>query len=370
MRKAVKIAKPRTASKVAAPAKLPGLKEIAEYLGLSVAAVSMALNDAPLAQTLTPKTRARIFAAAKKFNYRPNLMARSLSKRESRTIGIVAPESSDGYFTRVMRGIEEALLESGYMSFTASHQSREDLIREYPFALKQRAVDGLIFLNTKIVEAPGVPSASISNRTREPGVTNILVDQRLGTRLALQHLQRLGHRRAVFIRGQSTCLEASDRWDLMLSAARDLGMEIAPELFIEIDKNQLTPELAFEKVSRLLKSRPRFTAVCAFNDTSAIGAIRALADFGIRCPEDVSVVGFDDIGVADFYTPRLTTVRQPLEEMGRTAVKELIGRIRQPALEECATVLLKPELMVRESTRSVERADAAPRKRRALAAMA
>src|SRR5271154_2240053 len=120
-----------------------GLKEIAEHLGLSLASVSMVINDVPLARAMTPETRARVLAAAKKFNYRPNLVARSLSKRESRTVGVIAPEASDGYYTRVMRGIEEALLEAGYLYFTVSHLSRKDLIREYPLLLKQRAVDGL-----------------------------------------------------------------------------------------------------------------------------------------------------------------------------------------------------------------------------------
>jgi LacI family transcriptional regulator len=100
----------------------------------------------------------------------------------------------------------------------------------------------------------------------------------------------------------------------------------------------------------LIKRRPEFTAICAFNDTSAIGAIRALSDFGINCPQDVSVVGFDDIGVAGFYTPRLTTVRQPLEEMGRQAVECLIARIREPNKAHPSKVVLQPELIVREST--------------------
>ena len=316
----------------------------------------MVINNAPLAQALTSETRARILAAAKEFNYRPNLIARTLSKRESRTIGVIAPESSDGYYTRVMRGIEETLVDAGYLYFTVSHLSREELISEYPQLLRQRAVDGLIFLNTKIVEPPGIPAVSISHSTADPSITSIVVDQEMGTRLALQHLHNLGHRRILMMRGQESCLESGERWRLLAKAAGEFGIKVQPELSLEMDHNQLTPELAFTKVSELLHKGARFTAICAFNDTSAIGAIRALNDFGLSCPEQVSVVGFDDIGVANFYTPRLTTIRQPLEEMGRQAVERLIARIRRPNDEQPATVMLKPELVVRESTKRSARA--------------
>jgi LacI family transcriptional regulator len=344
-----------------APAKLPGLKEIAEYLGLSSASVSMVINDVPLAKAMLPETRARILAAAKQFNYRPNLVARALSKRESRTIGVVGPESSDGYYTRVMRGIEQALLDRGYLYFTVSHLSRKELIREYPMLLRQRAVDGLIFLNTKMLEPPGIPAVSISHSSSEPGVTGIVLDQKVGTRLAIQHLHQLGHRRILLMKGQKSCLESEDRWRLMLAAAKQCRIKVDPGLFLEMDHDQLTPELAFEQVRAFIKRRSDFTAICAFNDMSAIGAMRALADFGLNCPRDVSVVGFDDIGVAAFYTPRLTTVRQPLEEMGRQAAESLIARIREPKRVHPSKLVLQPELVVRESTAPAK--TAAPRGR-------
>ncbi len=325
-----------------------GLKEIAEYLGLSSASVSIVINNAPLAKSMTPQTRARILEAAKKFNYRPNLVARALSKRESHTVGVIAPESSDGYYTRVMRGIEESLLESGYLYFTVSHLTRPHLISEYP-------VDGIIFLNTAMEENPGIPAVSISYTAPDDSITSVVIDQQLGTRQALEHLKALGHRRILMMKGQRSCLEAEDRWRLLLQAAGELGIRAHPELFLQMDDDQLTPEHAFGKVTEFLKHRRDFTAVCAFNDTSALGAIRALADVGLRCPADVSVVGFDDIGVADFYTPRLTTVRQPLEEMGRRAVENLIARIKQPGGAYPPRIVLQPEIVIRESTRRLER---------------
>jgi LacI family transcriptional regulator len=254
-----------------------------------------------------------------------------------------------------MRGIEEALLDREYLYFTVSHLSREELIREYPMLLRQRAVDGLIYVNTKILDPPGVPAVSISYSSSEPGVTSIVVDQQVGTRMAIEHLHHLGHKQILFMKGQKTCLESGERWRLLLDAAKKSKIKIDSELLLEMDHNQLTPELAFEKVRELLKRRPDFTAVCAFNDTSAIGAMRALADAGIRCPQDVSVVGFDDISVAGFCMPRLTTVRQPLEEMGRQAVECLLARIQEPNKDHPSKVVLQPELIVRESTQRMER---------------
>jgi DNA-binding LacI/PurR family transcriptional regulator len=340
------------------PIEPPELRKIAEHLGLSLASVSMVINNVPLAKAPTPEVRARILAAARKFSHAPNLGGNTPSKRESRTVGVIAPQASDGYYTRVMRGIEEALLEGGYLYFTVSHLSRKDLIREYPLLLRHRAVDGLIFLSTTVVEPPGVPAVTISHSTSDPGVTSIVVDQQLGMRLALQHLHDLGHKRILLMKGESFCLESEERWGALLEAARELDIEALPELFLEIDHNQLTPELAFEKVSEHIRSGVKFTAVCAFNDTSAIGAIRALSDFGMSCPKDVSVIGFDDIGVAGFYTPRLTTIRQPLEEMGRLAVERLLARIRKPNEIHPAEVVLPPQLIVRESTGPVERLSA------------
>lgn len=336
--------------------KPPGLKEIAAHLGLSPASVSMVLNDVPLARAMTPATRKRILEAARDFNYRPNLLARSLSKRETRTIGVIVPEATDGYYTRVMRGIEEALLDAGYLYLTVSHLSREDLLREYPLLLRQRAVDGMLFLNTRIAEPTGMPMATISYNSDEPNTTSVTVDQRVGTRMQIEHLATLGHRRILMMRGQSTCLESGERWRLLLKAAKSSGIEVRPELSLEMDHHQLTPELAYDRVRAVLRAGHRFTAVCAFNDTSAIGAMRALADAGIACPHDVSIIGFDDISLAGFITPRLTTIRQPLEAMGRRAAEALIARIREPEATHATKITLPPELVVRESTAPAPRA--------------
>ncbi len=340
--------------------KPPGLREIAAYLQLSPATVSMVVNNVPLAKSLSEQTRARVLEATKQFNYRPNLVARALSKRESRTIGVIAPESSDGYFTRVMRGVEDALLEAGYLYFTASHLGRDELVREYPAALIQRGADGLIFVNTRIHEHPGVPSVSISDKCDIDGITSILVNQREGMDAAMQHLYDLGHRRILLMRGECWSLDADDRYHAMLAAARRLGLSTPPELQMSLATNQLTPGVAFRAFQRILAEKPvdkpRFTAVLCFNDVAAIGAIRAMADAGLSCPEDVSVLGVDDIGQSAFLIPRLTTAAQPLEEMGAAAVEQLLSKIKSPEADHPPHVLFPMPLQVRESTGAPPRA--------------
>ncbi len=330
--------------------KQPGLREIAAYLQLSPATVSMAINNVPLAKSLSEETRARVREAAKHFNYRPNLVARALSTRQSRTIGVIVPESSDGYFTRVMRGLEDALLSAGYLYFTASHLGREDLVREYPSALVQRGVDGLIFVNTPVHEPPCVPSVCISHKCDLPGITSILVDQRHGMDEAMKHLYDLGHRRILMMRGEHWSLDAEDRYQAMLAAANRLGIETPPELQMTLMTNQFTPEIVFRKMEPLLANGPQFTAIFCFNDVAAIGAIRAMADAGYSCPGDISVLGVDDIGMTGYLRPRITTVAQPLECMGAAAVEHLLARIRRPDDAHPPCVFFPMALKQREST--------------------
>src|SRR6185437_11681537 len=146
------------------------LKGLAEYLGLSPATVSLVVNNAPGAKTIAPKTRERVLAAAQKLNYHPNFLARSLRTRQTFTIGVIVPEFSEGYFTMVMNGVEEHLLESGYLHLVVSHQGRSDLIESYPRLLTERSVDGLLLVNTLLHQPVDVPVVAISGHKKMRGV--------------------------------------------------------------------------------------------------------------------------------------------------------------------------------------------------------
>ena len=326
------------------------LKTLAEYLGLSPATISLVVNNAPGAKSIGAKTRQRVLAAAKKFNYKPNFLARSLRTRQSFTVGVVVPEMSEGYFPLVMSGVEQYLLHSGYLYFVVSHQCKPDLLAGYPQLLTERAVDGFILVNTDLKTPVEVPVVSISGHKKMRGVSNINLDHDLAAKLALEHLYSLGHRNIAFMKAPPNVLDSEFRWEGIQQLAADVGISMRPELCFQVMDAGWTPEIGYQSVRDLLAVRRDFTAIFCFNDKAAIGAVRAIVDAGLRCPEDISVIGFDDIATSNFTTPRLTTIRQPLQRMGEVAAQLLLKRIQHPKESYPDTIMFEPELMVREST--------------------
>jgi len=325
------------------------IKSLAQYLKLSPATVSLVINQTAKAQSFPEHTRNRILAAAKKFNYRPNFVARSLRKQQTLTIGVLVPEISEGYGSMVMAGIEDFLLKSGYFYFVVSHHHKQHLLNHYQRLFLERLVEGLIVVDTVLTEDFPIPMVAVSGHRRVPGVTNVVLDHRRAASLALHHLAQLGHRRIAFIKGQSFSSDSEIRWNSIRHAARELGITIDPELVTQLEADSPSPELGYDVTRRLLAKKDEFTALFAFNDVSAIGAIRALLDHGLIVPQDVSVVGFDDIQNAAFQNPRLTTVRQPLRRMGELAAETLLKRIGG-AKSYPKVIAVEPELVIREST--------------------
>ena len=327
------------------------LKQLADHLGLSPATVSVVINRAAVADTISQQTKDLIFAAAKKFNYRPNFFARSLRMQRSLTIGVMVPEVSEGYATAVLSGIEDHLLRAGYFYFVASHRHREDLIEEYPKLFLDRAVDGIIAVDTHWHQRLRVPVVTVSGHNEAPGVVNIVLDHELAARLALEHLAKLGHREIAFIKGQEFSSDTEIRWDAIQKAATALGIDISPKLTVQLEGDEATPHLGYKVTAALIKAKRPFTAIFAFNDISAIGAIRALRESGLRVPEDVSVVGFDDIQSAAYQNPALTTIRQPLRKMGSIAAETVLRHIALASSRpRTKPIMVVPELIVRDTT--------------------
>ena len=336
------------------PPKNPiGLKKLAAHLGLNPTTVSVVLNDVP-GRSIPQATRDRIKAAAKKFNYQPSLLARSLRNRRTFTIGILVPELGDGYHTQVMSGIGDHLMEAGYFYFTAHHRHRKDLVEEYGQMLLGRGAEALIAIDTMLEHEFSVPVAVVAGHRHINGVTNVTLDHRFAAQLILTHLYALGHRNIAFIRGQPFSSDSAGRWNCLVASAKNIGLTIDPRLVVELDRDLSSPELGYPVVQQLLSNGRNFTALVAFNDMSAIGAIRALHDLGLSVPRDVSVIGFDDIKLAAFNNPRLTTIRQPLSNMGRIAAQCVLGQLTgsEPFRK---VVMVEPELAVRESTRALEK---------------
>jgi len=276
------------------------------------------------------------------------------------SVGVLAPDLSEGYFTRVMSGVVQELTSAHYFYFTACHDWKEDLIEQYPRMLVERAVDGFLLLNTPAdnITVP-VPVVAISAHSPVQNVTNIVLDHHKAVESALHHLYELGHRRIAFMRGPRAIPDSDYRWESIEQVAGEIGLPIDANLVIRIDaaswsmktgQHPMAPEIGYKPMQGLLEKTRDFTAVFCFNDIAAIGAIRALKDAGRRVPEDVSVVGFDDIQSAAYSTPSLTTVRQPLFEMGQRGAQILLERIANREGSHATEVVMEPELVVREST--------------------
>lgn len=332
------------------------LKQLAEHLGLSTTTLSLVLNNAPSASSIPEDTKKRIFAAAKELKYRPNYLARSLRVQRTHTLGVLVPELSDGYSAMVLNGVEAALTNDGFFYLTASHLHRDDLLERLPNVLVERQVEGIIAVDTPIRFEPNLPVVNVSGHDEIEGVTNVVLNHQHAAELGVGHLYDLGHRRIAVLKGQEFSSDTEVRFDTIMKAARDRDIPISEKLKQQLEGDLPSPEVGYAAAKKLIAAGERFTALFAFNDVSAIGAIRALEEDGLRVPEDVSVMGFDDIYGAAFHNPALTTMRQPLFEMGRlaatTVLQELAGE-RNGSSERVLNV--EPTLIVRQSTARVSK---------------
>jgi DNA-binding LacI/PurR family transcriptional regulator len=234
--------------------------------------------------------------------------------------------------------------------------------------LLDRRIEGMIivanwlFVDINLLadlEKSSIPTAVIGHELKTDSVSSVIVDNELGGHLGIEHLHSLGHRNIAFIRGPKTLGDSAPRWKGVRSFAQASGLELDPRLILDLPESR-DPISGFEDgyklTEELIRSKRPFTALLAFDDLTAFGAIRALSNAGIRVPEQCSVMGFDDVGPSALYTPPLTTVRQPMEAMGNMAVNIVVQRMNA-VLEKKATGAVHrkvaPELVVRESTRKL-----------------
>ena len=334
----------------------PRLRDVASRVGLTPGTVSAVLNDSPAARAIPQHTKDRILAAARELNYRPNFLARSLRAKRTFTVGVITEEIGDPYGGMVVSGIEAYLSQHKYLFITVAHRHKEELLQQYAAMLVSRGAEGLITIDTSLSQAPSIPTVAVAGRRHVNGVTNIVLDQDRAATMALSHLKELGHREIALMKGQTFSSDSEDRWRAVVNACHQLGIHVRRNLTIQLDRDDPSPQLAHRLTRELLRQTPEFTALFAYNDISAIGAIRAIRETGRRVPEDISVVGFDDIRDAAYHVPALTTVHQPLRRMGQLAAETLVKRIETgdaPAQEIAVT----PELIVRETTSVVARAE-------------
>jgi DNA-binding LacI/PurR family transcriptional regulator len=350
IKKTKAIPAPQVAAGKAVRRQSVNIKELAAHLGVSQTTVSRVMNDSAAKYRIAEDTQQRVLEAAASLNYEPNAFARGLRKKRSFTVGVMVSEISEGYAATVLGGIGDSLLEEKFFYFVVSHRHRAELLQSYPRLLLSRGVEGIIAVDTPIREQLPVPVVAVSGHSRTNGIVTIELDHETAARYALSHLLDLGHRRIAFIKGQTFSADTKARWEGIRKVCSALGICIYPELLVQLQGIQGS-EPGYLATKRLLKQGGQFSALFAFNDISAIGAISALHEAGISVPAEVSVIGFDDISSASTNNPALTTVRQPLYEMGRTAATTLLRQIREGVDDsQPESILVSPCLIKRGST--------------------
>lgn len=324
------------------------IADVAARAGVSTATVSRVLTGVGQAR---PETRARVLEAARALGYRPSEIARSLKRRSTQTIGLIITDIENPYFPQLVRAVEDAARAEGYSVLLCNAADDPEREAGYLELLVDRRVDGLIIAATSLGErhgtwltAPPIPVVLVNTAAPGVGVPAITSDNVLGGRLVAEHLLGLGHRRFGYLMPPPRNVDAVDRFGGVRAALSGAG---CPPDALTVCDGEAHVRGGESATHALLGRVPETTAIVAYNDLMAIGALRAVRSRRIRVPADVSVVGFDDVAVAAYVDPPLTTVTQRTDEMGRWAVARLT---RDPEVRPSAPVRLPVDLQVRESS--------------------
>jgi LacI family transcriptional regulator len=338
------------------------IRDVAGKSGFSVTTVSMVLNDGPAAKRISDRTRSHIWKVAERLGYRPNLFARSLRSQRSHTIGVVVFDITDAYCTQILRGIENYLRPSGYFPITTDLQNDKSQFKRCVDLLLGRRVEAIIAIANPVYLDTGllaelaersIPAVVIGREMQKGPVSSIVVDNESGTRQVIQHLYELGHSKIAFIKGPKILVDSQQRWRGIEGFARDVGLQIDPDLVLEIKGRNTTYVEGCALTEELLRRRPKFTALVAFDDLTACAAIGALSKAGRWVPRECSVVGFDDLPGSAYYNPPLTTVQQQLEmqgSLGAEIVEELIRASVEKRPVAAKHRKVSPKLIIRDST--------------------
>jgi DNA-binding LacI/PurR family transcriptional regulator len=338
------------------------LRDIAEETDLSIATVSYVLNRTKIAQRLSSETRSRVEEAAVRLGYTPDHIARSLKASQSGLVGVMVFNILDPYCTRLLNGIQSSLMKTAYLPLIMSTQSEPNLVQRYWKLLIERRVEGIIVIaNSTSVNVEAFrdfpPGAFVMVGATPPSkrMAHVMVDNVEGGAKALACLYKLGHRKIGVLRGPRDVIDSQERWRGVQKFARQVGLKMDPRLCPQLTAlpDPTIIEEAEHLTTRLIAQKRRFTALLTFDDLSAIGAIRAFDRCHWSVPGDCSVIGFDDIPYAQLVRPSLTTMRQPLEQMGALAVDNLLLQIQDRTNGQSPHLLAKTvqaELVIREST--------------------
>lgn len=325
------------------------IKHVAQRAGVAVSTVSRVLNQSGY---VSPETASKVRAAVEELGFRPSLPARTLVSGETRTLALMLPDISNPFFPALARGVEDRAISRGYSVMLCNTDGDPEIEARYIRLLREKWVDGMVMTGAsgsasqvKQLLQNRIPVVVIDRAVRGAEVDLVGLDNIAGARLAVEHLARLGHRAIGLIAGPKVSTSL-DRAEGYRRALRAMGLPIRREWMVTGD---FRFESGYEAMKGLLNARDRPAAIFASNDLMAIGAIRAAEEAGLRVPEDLAVVGFDDIMLATLVRPALSTIRQPAYEMGAAAVDLLLDRITGQRESPPRTVAFEPELIVRQS---------------------
>jgi LacI family transcriptional regulator len=325
------------------------LADVAREAGVSAQTVSRALNNKG---EISPETRSRVLEIVERLGYRPNTLARGLVTRKTSTLGLVVPDIANPFFSEVARGAEDVTHQAGYSLLLCNAMENPTREMEALRTLEAQRVDGIILCSSRLSDEDlaatmaKLPTVILVNRESSGTELNsVCIDDEAGARCATQHLLRGEHRSIAFLAGPLASYSGLRRARGYQRARSEAGIPIEPDLSVVC-----TPHLegGYNGVQQLLACHPEIDAFLCYNDLVAVGALQACAARGRRVPEDIAVVGFDDILLAGLVTPPLTTLRSDKRALGAEAVRLLLRRLAGCA-DGCENVVLQPELIVRAS---------------------
>ncbi|AQP53913.1 LacI family transcriptional regulator [Vagococcus penaei] len=328
------------------------IKDIASMAGVSTTTVSQILNNK--GQRFSEETRRRVLKAVADTDYSPDYFAKNMVQKESKTVGMIVPDVTDLFFSKVIEGVESYLNEKDYMILLCNSKHSETMERKYIKQLQNRSVAGIILASPNAIELEkymrSCPNMLIDRglNTREQG--NILVDEYGGYYDAVQYLIDNGHKKIGMLTNESGYYEMTDRYQAYYECLLNNGLDYDSSF---IEDGPVSIQGGYEAATRLL-ARENLTALCCGNDQMAIGAYRAAFDKGLSIPDDISIVGFDNLEITAFLNPPLTTVDQPAFEIGYTAAKLLFRAINFPE-DQIPNINYEANLIVRASTKNIDR---------------
>lgn len=328
------------------------IREVAQKAGVSVTTVSHVINQT---RFVSQDAEKRVLSAMQQLNYRPNSLARSLRRGETHTIGLMVPDSANPYFAEVARIMEEKAFRASYSTILCNSDNDPEKERRYTEVLINKQVDGIIFmasgddiLSLKELVDRHIPAVIVDRLLNQVEVDSVVSDNFQGGYLATQHLIETGHQNIAIIRGPSNVNPSARRFDGYLQALKDYNLPILDSL---IKSGNFHPPSGYQATRELLSQSVKPDAIFACNDLMAIGTLRAAYEVGLSVPEDLSIVGYDNIELALFTQPALTTIAQPIQTIADRAVQLLLERMIHP-LDPPKRETLSNQILIRSSTKS------------------